>query len=319
MSFFRRAAIIAAPLTCATPALAHVTAGPRVFPVTLNFDDPGVGDELSLPALTYVRNPSGGGAGPGHEVDLGFEYDKRITEHTAIILNTGYDIGQRNGAKTEWGFENLVITGKWQVITNAPHEFVLSLGVQRELGGTGTTHVNGDRFGSTTPTLYVGKGLGDLPVSWLRPFAVTGELAYTVADKEFKQFQPVAPSPGVGGIAGQLANNLGNSNAWAGGMSLQYSIPYLQSQVRDVGLRGILADMIPVTELVWTSTASDPKTVPTTFTLAPGIITEKLWGELGIEAEIPLNRAAGSNVGVVALVHVYLDDLMPSSLGSPIF
>ena len=138
-----RHTISAAALACAcltllraAPADAHVVAGDRVFPVTLTFDDPGVSDEASLPALTYSRSGAAGGTGPTHEVDLGFEYDKTITPNTALILNDGTDIQQVNRGKTQTGFENLYVTGKWQAYTNAGHEFVVSLGVIREIGGT---------------------------------------------------------------------------------------------------------------------------------------------------------------------------------------
>ena len=153
------------------PANAHVIAGDRVFPVTLTIDDPGVSDEVSIPAFTYSRSGSDGGAGPGHEFDFGFEYDKTITPTTALILNGGYDFHQMNGAKSQAGFENLYVTGKWQAYTNAAHEFVASLGIIREIGGTGTAHTGGDRYGSTAPTAYFGKGLGDLPIGFARPLA----------------------------------------------------------------------------------------------------------------------------------------------------
>ncbi len=223
--------LVAAALACAgvplitlasiVPAHAHVVAGNRVFPVTLTFDDPGVGDEVSLPALTYTRSAADGGTGPAHEVDLGFEFDKTITTNTAIILNDGYDIQQRTGSKTETGWENLVITGKWQAYTNAEHEFVASLGLQREVGGTGTTHTGADRYGSTSPTLYAGKGLGDLPIGMLRALAVTGELFYTIADKGLKEATVTDPDTGLV----SLQFNNGNNNAWTGGFSIQYLDP----------------------------------------------------------------------------------------------
>ncbi|MEJ1978996.1 MAG: hypothetical protein WDN49_25640 [Acetobacteraceae bacterium] len=312
----------AAALACAsllavrsTPAAAHVIAGNRVFPVTLTFDDPGVSDEASLPALTYQRGGADGGTGPSHEVDLGFEFDKTITPTTALIINGGYDIQQMNGSKTQTGFENIVITGKWQAYTNAAHEFVASLGIQREIGGTGTTHTGGDRYGSTTPTVYFGKGLGDLPIGLLRPLAVTGELGYTIADKKLKGTQVTDSDSNM--ISTQFNN--GNNNAWAGGISVQYSIPYLQSQVKDFGLPSFLGNLVPVVELTWTSPASTPSAQGTTWTIAPGVIYLAQWGEVGVEALIPANKAAGTNVGVAALVHVFFDDLYPTSLGKPLF
>jgi hypothetical protein len=34
----------------------------------------------------------------------------------------------------------------------------------------------------TAPTLYVGEGLGDLPIGYFRPLAVTGELSRQFTD-----------------------------------------------------------------------------------------------------------------------------------------
>ena len=192
---------------------------------------------------------------------------------------------------------------------------MLSLGVQRELGGTGTIHTGADHYGATSPTAYFGKGLGDLPIGMLRPLALTGELSYSIADRALKGIQVTDPNSGL--ISTQFNN--GNNNAWAGGLSIQYSIPYLQSQVKDVGLPGLLGDLVPVVEFTWTSPATSPSTQGTTWIAAPGVIYLAQWGEIGLEALIPLNKAAGTNVGVVGLVHVFFDDLLPNSLGKPLF
>ena len=302
----------------ATPAYAHVVVGSRVFPVTQTFDDPGTADEASLPLLVYQRSGADGGMGPTHAFGLGAEFDKTITPNTAIIFNDGYTIQQMNGSKTQAGFQNLYVTGKWQAYTNAAHEFVTSLGVIREIGGTGTIHTGADAHGSTAPTVYFGKGLGDLPVSVLRPFAFSGELSYSIADTKLKAIQPGSSEAGAStGIAAQFNN--GANNAWAGGLSLQYSIPYLQSQVRDYGLRGVLGDLIPIVELTWTSPAGKPSAQGTMWTVAPGAIYETRWGQVGLEALIPANRTTGTTVGAVALVHFFFDDLFPNTLGKPIF
>ena len=56
---------------------------------------------------------------------------------------------------------------------------MVSVGVSREFARTGATGSNGavldnDDSSSTTPTIYWGKGFGDLPIGYLRPFALTG-------------------------------------------------------------------------------------------------------------------------------------------------
>ena len=210
------AALAAAGLLAIHPAAAHVIAGVRVFPVTLTFDDPGTADEVTLPQFVWQRD-----SGPENVYQWQWEWDKTITPNTAIIYNQGYDMLQAAGEKTRTGFENAVLTGKWQAYTNAEHEFVLSLGVSYEFnGGYATQNVDGDAYGGVSPTVYAGKGLGDLPIGVLRPLAITGELSYNISTRRLNS---------------TLDNN-GAPNSWEGGFSVQYSIPYLQSQVKDYAL-----------------------------------------------------------------------------------
>ena len=286
-------------LACASPAYAHVVAGNRVFPVTLTFDDPGVGDEITLPQLIWQRS-----AGPTDDYQVQWEFDKTITPTTALIYNHGFDFLHAPGSKPHNGFENVVITGKWQAYTSPEHEFVTSFGVIRELSGdVSTQNIGGDQYGSTAPTIYFGKGLGDYPIGALRPFAVTGELSYVFPDRR----QDLA------------GDNNGSPNAWQGGMSLQYSIPYLQSQVKDYGLPGFVGRLIPLVEVDWSSPAASPAVgSPMTLTVAPGVIYLGDTFQVGVTALIPANKAAGQNVGFLVQVHVFFDDLFPNSLGKPI-
>lgn len=308
------ASLVCAGLLAPGAAMAHVIVGDRLFPVTLTFDDPGVADEVSIPSFTYERSGADGGTGSMHSFDFGFEFDKTITYNTALIANYGWDIVHTYGSKTETGFENLFITGKWQAYTDPAHEFVVSLGLIQEIGGTGTEQVGAAATGATAPTAYFGKGLGDLPIGFARPLAISGELSYAFANKGLKAI----PVMGAGGMT-SLEFNDGMSNQWSGGLSVQYSLPYLQQHVKDVGLGGFLGNLIPIVEITWTSPASRPSVQPTTWTIAPGFIYMGSWYEVGLEALIAANKAAGPNVGVVALFHVFLDDVLPNSLGRPIF
>ena len=43
------------------------------------------------------------------------------------------------------------------------------------------------------------------------------------------------------------------------------------------------------------------------------------WGQLGVEAVIPVNHASGKGVGVLLQAHLYLDDVLPNSVGKPFF
>jgi len=305
----------AAPLLWTSPSLAHAVAGARVFVPTLTMDDPGVADEASLPTIQYQRSGADGGPGPTHEVDIGFEYDKRITEHFGVGINYGLNIYQTDHAKTATGFENLYVTGKYQAYVNAEHEFIASVGLVREFGGTATVHEGGDQYGSTAPTVYVGKGLGDLPIGLLRGFGVTGELSYDIADVKLKGVSSTDPTTGFSTVT----YNNGGNNQWSGGLSLQYNMNYLKNNVKDYGLPDFINRLVPTLEVTWSSPAGSPSTQGTQLLYAPGVFYMADEWDFGIEALIPGNKATGTNVGAIAQFHVFLDDMFPTSLGKPLF
>ena len=105
---------------------------------------------------------------------------------------------------------------------------------------------------------------------------------------------------------------------WGG--SLQYSLIYLQSQVRDVGLPKPLDRMIPLIEFSFQTPTTAGFGQKTTGTYNPGVIWSGQYFQLAIEAIIPANHASGQNVGALAQLHVYLDDLFRGTwLGGPLF
>jgi hypothetical protein len=41
--------------------------------------------------------------------------------------------------------------------------------------------------------------------------------------------------------------------------------------------------------------------------------------QVGVEAIVPINRASGTGIGVMAQLHLYLDDVFPTTIGKPLF
>ena len=222
----------------------------------------------------------------------------------------------RPGAKTANGWENLEATLKYKVYVNPEHEFMLSLGVSREFARTGANGTNGaaldnDDSSSTTPKIYWGKEFGDVPIDFLRPLAITGILGYTIPDKKLK-------FTGSDPVTGDPLFNNGLSSQWNGGLSLQYSMRYLQTQVKDFGFPEFVNRLTPVVEVAWSSPASKPDQDHTQYLIGTGINYTAQSYAVTVEALIPGNKQTGSHVGVIAQLHLYFDDLFPTYLGKPI-
>ncbi|CAE6943383.1 hypothetical protein [Paraburkholderia domus] len=266
-------------------ASAHAIAGDRVFPSTMAVDDPGVGDEANL-QYGHQRVPGDNGDQSINTFD--FEYDKLITPRLAVSVDGTYTMQNNPTAR---GFDNFGVGLKYLLYVNDEHEFMTSVGVNAELGGTGSRAI-ASNFSTISPTIYAGKGLGDLPASlaYLRPIAITGE---------------AGPA---------LTTGAGQPNAFNYGFTVQYSLPYLQQHVHDIGLPQPLANVIPLVEIPLSRSQGQ-----TTGTVNPGFIWINRYGQFGVEAQLPINRASGSHVGILVQAHVFFDDVAPTTIGKPFF
>jgi hypothetical protein len=285
----------AALLLAAVPnlAAAHGILGDRFFPATITTDDPFAADELALPTVTFFRHSEDGE--PVSESEYEFEYSKTIFPGFALSLEGGYADASAAGEPSEHGFGNLELSPILELVRDPESEFIASAAFRWEIGGTGSKAV-AERASSYTPTIQFGKGFGNLPEStgWLRPFAVTGSIGYGI--------------PGHGDEP--------HSIEWGG--AVEYSLLYLQNNVRDQGFGPFVSRLTPVVEFSLSSPV-DRGGGGTTGTINPGILWSGQYVQVGAEVIVPVNRATGHNIGVIAQLHFYVDDLFPRSLGTPIF
>jgi hypothetical protein len=299
--------------TLAKPALAHEIVGNRFFPATLAIDDPGVNDELAVPTVSWTKT---GDEPPVKQFDFSGEYSKRITEAFAVsVAPTWTRLGAPGGPTGTGasGFQNLETTFKYQFLTLAEHEFVMSGALVVEWGHTGAAGVGAEAFTTTTPTLYFGKGFGTLPDSagWLRAFGLTGQVGYAIPSSR----SSVTVDPDSGDISVDLRPQFLRY-----GFSLQYSMPYLKSSVVDLQLPDFFNHLIPIVEgRFQTPVANNFNTgIGTTGTINPGVVWVGNYFQVALEAMVPINRASGTGVGAMVQLHLYLDDLFPRSIGAPL-
>lgn len=299
-------------------SIAHEIVGNRFFPATLGIDDPGVNDELSLPTVSSFKT----GDDPSfRQRDFSAEFSKRITEAFVISVGTTYSRLSAPGGPTGFGadgFQNLDTTFKYRLYKNPEHEFVMSLGLSIEWGGTGARRVGADPFNTYTPTFYFGKGFGDLSdtLSWIRPIAVTGQVGYAIPGRHSTTTFGIDPDTGDPTVDTEFHARVLH---WGG--TLQYSMPYLKSAVVDLGLPDFVNHLIPIVEATLQTPVANTITsgTLTTGTINPGFIWVGNTFQVAVEALIPINRQSGTNVGVIAQLHLYLDDIDPRGIGKPIF
>jgi len=306
-ALFACALTVATVLTTLQPAQAHGLIGKRFLPATLATDDPFVADELSLPTVSSIKVPGSGDGNRTWETDVSAEFSKRLSPDLGLsLLGTWKALNPDQGPSLT-GFDNLEVTLKYVFFKDPEHETLVSAGVAWEVGGTGSKKVGSDSFDRVTPSLFFGKGFGDLPDSleWFKPFALTGVFGYSLPTRVRTQTISIADDGSV-----DVARDL-NPEIIKWGFSLQYSLQYLQSFVRDIGLPAPLNRMIPIVEFALQTPTDGKQAGHTTGTINPGIIWFGRYVQVGIEAQFPVNRATGKNVGVLAQLHFYLDDILP--------
>jgi hypothetical protein len=290
----RTAAIIAAFFVFvfyAAAARAHGVIGQRFIPSTLAVEDPFASDEMDLFAVNRgPRTPE------GREMSFGFEISKRLHPDFAVSIAWEYLLVDPSDGPKIAGGANPEIGVKYVALRNPTHEAIFSLGLNVEPGGVGARKV-AEKVTTISPALYFGKGFGDLPdaLQYLKPFALTGALEVGIPANR------------------RLAGEDDRFNTTLGyGFALQYSIPYLQSFVKDVGLGAPFDRMFPVLEFNFESNLNGPRRGSTTAYVNPGLLWVGHTVELGLGAQLPLNERSGANAGIRGLVHVFLDDLWPN-------
>jgi hypothetical protein len=283
----------------AADATAHGFAGDRFFPATLLTDDPFVADEASVPQVT--RPPTAADGTKEYDVDV--DLSKRLTPNLGFTLADTWRWVKTPGSPAVAGLDALTTGVQYQLFIDAPHEAMALLGLNTTWGHTGRVQALGSPdFTTLSPTFDFGKGFGDMfdPLSYLRPFAITGNLSVDFPTKV-------------------ESNGIPNSNNFNYGFAMEYSLEYLQHHVRDVGIGPPFDRLIPLVEVALTTPLNRGQGGNTTGTVQPGFIWSGTYYQLGAELIVPINSLSGHGIGGVVQFHVYLDDLFPRSIGKPLF
>jgi hypothetical protein len=273
--------------------LAYTAAGDRLFPATAVLPQIAPGDEFYNWGWTVPL--AGGSVGaPERASNFSAVYSKTITERLGITVEDTWMRIDRVGRSQLQGWNNFEAEMKYLAIDSQPHEFLLTLGLDREFA-TGAQRIGAPPKGATEPRVYLAKGLGDLDIGYLRPLAVTGQAGYQFAD---------APPRGD-------RVNLG--------FVVEYSVPYLQSKVNSFDLPEIVRGLTPMTEVSIGLPSGRSFGARTTVMFSPGVSYAGEGWEFHLAALVPATRATAAGAGVIAQLHLSLDYLFPDTIGRPLF
>jgi hypothetical protein len=190
---------------------------------------------------------------------------------------------------------------------------MISAGIGAGIGRSGALGVGANQFSSMQPSIFFGKGFGDVPsgLSWLRPFAITGVATLEVPTSHTSTNLDNS-------VAGELTPILTRSNTivhW--GLSIQYSTFYLTPRFSPGRLPNDepLNQLIPVVEFAFDTPIGGAPVA----TMNPGMVYVADTFQVGAELVFPLNSGAGHSVGVRAQLLLFTDALLPNLFGKPLF
>lgn len=282
---------------------AHGVVGKRFIPSTITLDDPFPSDEMDLLKVERESKDK-----EGRKTSVGFEFSKRLSPDFAIGVGWDYLFfdPREAGKSSSSGAGNPEFSLKYALLRSAEHEGILSVGLGVEPQNVGSRRV-AERVTTLTPSLFFGKGLGDLPdsLNYLKPLAITGSVGVNIPTRR----RTVTTTIEDDEIEREVERH---PNTIAYGVAVMYSIPYLQSFVKDVGLEAPFNRLFPLVEFNFETNASTPNQGHTNAFFNPGIIWAGRYVQLGLQAQVPMNGPSGKNVGVKALVHLFIDDIAPN-------
>jgi hypothetical protein len=257
-----------------------------------------------------------------------WEYAKTITADLGVSIGSGFT-HQSNPSSNGWG--NIETQVKYVFYQNPEHEFIVAGAVNVEWGHTGASPTYSslatppDQYSTITPKLYIGKGFGDVEADWLKPFAITGEVDYSLSTHPISATLQQDPSSGINYI--QLDQT---PTVLTYGATLQYSLLYMNSYVHEVP--EIFRRLIPAFEGVFSTPVSNigpsqyavPGTPGVPVHITTGVVGPSLYYignyfQLGVMAQLPINQASGKHIGAAAVLDFFLDDIAPDTIGKPLF
>src|SRR6266436_830481 len=271
--------------TCSEGSTAYV--GDRFFPSTLATTVPTAADFYNPPY--FVKLPD---TATTHETDITSTYSRLVTKDLAWTFAETFRILDVANKGRLSGFDNLVIGTQYQLYTDAVHQFVFTVGGTAALGGTGSSPVAAS-FSTVTPTVFIGKGFGDLPdsMAWLQPLTISATAAVAVPTDSYSLTTTALPS-GMTTLSETI-----NPKVLQLGFALEYSlVANMYTGANRTGTR-YPEGWVPLVEFTTATPLNGPLAGRTTGTVNPGFIWVSRFLQVAVEAIVPMDAHSGRDLG----------------------
>src|ERR1700692_4591995 len=311
--------------TCSEGWAAYV--GDRFFPSTLATTVPTAADFYNPPY--FVKLPD---TATAHEIDIPTTYSRLVTKDWSVFFTETFRVIEDANRGTRSGFDNLVIGTQYQLYTNPEHQFVVTVGGTAAIGGTGAPGI-ASTFSTLTPTIYIGKGFGDLPDSaaWLQPLTISATAAVAVPTDastlistslgsvnlplETGAFNSLTTLPtGPTTLAATV-----NPKILQLGFALEYSL--VTNEYTGPNRTGTRYPQgwVPLVEFTTSTPLNGPLAGRTTGSVNPDVIWINRYLQVAAEAIIPMDAHSGRDIGARVQAHLYLSAIFPDFYAKPVF
>ncbi len=295
-TFMKRIGTFALFILClgyARAAWAHGVVGDYVFLEPIITQDPTPANEFDILTPSWVKSSD------ANTYSIGFSMEK------VLYLDDSYVPRFSVGGGSSWshvspfadssrqGFGNLTLFGKYAFYYSLEHEFMLTIGVQLQLAA-GNSDIQARSHTSLGPVFLWEKGMGDLPnltlLKYFRPLGIQSDFGYV---------------PALGGHT--------SHHMFADGI-IEYSLPYLSNNVRDIGLKWPFRNLFLFNEINYDQLITGPsgQTFPTLLA-TPGVAYVSYHFEVAVGTQFALNNASrpGTHTAVVGLLDIFYDSIIP--------
>lgn len=291
----RNHAILALLLGLMMPAaaFAHGVVGDYVFLEPIITQDPTPANELDILQPSWVRSSDANTYSLASSIEKVLWIDGNEMPRFSIGGGDSWSYVSPYQGRSLNGLDNLTLFGKYAFFYSLEHEFLMSIALQLQVP-VGDKDIQGENHISMGPVFLWEKGLGDLPnrslLKYLRPLGVQSDFGYVPA------------------LSGHTNHHIFSDAV------IEYSLPYLSNNVKDIGLLPPFRNMFLFNEINYDQLISGPsgQTFPALLT-TPGVAYVSYHFEVAVATQFALNNASrpGTHAAVLGLLDIFYDSLLP--------